>query len=154
MEQTVQLIIAAQHELFLDQQQLADLIGVSKRTVQRHTAFGGLPTLEDGHKLIVALHPKNPALAARLATALGTTLPALGIRSPAAPPPPPPPAKEGDADSVVCAAADALEIVPRDARPVVAAIFARALALEVDLMSLAKLLAAPRPAPDKPAVKR
>ena len=54
---------------------------------------------------------------------------------------------------MVAAAADALNLVPRDARPVVAAIFSRVSELEVDIPSLVKLLKGDA-APTKPAAKK
>ncbi len=134
------------------QQDVAELLGISVRTVQRRSNWGFVSSA-DYELLLRALQPTNPALAAELAQATGHDLAALGLVPRPPPPrvePPLPPARLEHAEAVVCAAADAMNVVPRDARPVVAAIFERALALGVDHAALARLLAPPqRPAATK-----
>jgi hypothetical protein len=92
------------------------------------------------HKIIRALYPKNPDLAARIAAKLGGTLADYGVTGPAAAGPPPK-ATRTHAEALICAAADAMDKVPRDARPIVSAIFAHVRDLGVDLPSLVELLA-------------
>jgi hypothetical protein len=131
-------------ELKLFQKGVAQLLGVPVRTVQRHPATGGLSQTEHYAKLVRAIHPRNPTLAAQIATAIGKSLPELGIHpAPTAvsAPLPPPRATQAHAEAVVCAAADAIGVVPRDVRPIVAAIFSCARKLDVDLSSLTALLA-------------
>ena len=84
---------------------LAEFLGCSRRTVQRHLSEGGLSQERHYALLIKAVHPKNPELARQLAAARGTTLEALGLTPPAAPPDP---TRPEHADSVVYAAADVL----------------------------------------------
>ncbi|HEV3192745.1 MAG TPA: hypothetical protein VGY54_19690 [Polyangiaceae bacterium] len=126
------------------QEGLGNLLGVSRRTAQRW-ANTGIP----GYYLIdVArlVHPRDPALALEIVTALGTTLEAQGLVSPAptpsplppsAPPAPDPPA--GIVDAVVCAAAEAMEMMPKEVRPGLHAAFARAkeIGLTVDMIERA-----------------
>jgi hypothetical protein len=122
----------------------ARFLGVSARTVARHASSAGIP-LGNGHeKLVRALHPNHPELAAKLAASCRLDLGALGLRPTAPEKNPQPaaavPATHAHATLVVCAAADALNMVPRDVRPVLATIFGHARSLGVDLEGLAKLL--------------
>ena len=142
----VALILKAMTELQLNQQGLAELIGVSVRTLQRNIAFGGLTRQAHYERLVQALHARNPALAADIAASVNSSLPQLGVHTPATALPPPK-ATRAHAEAVVCAAADAMALVPRDARPAVAAIFSRVVELEVDLPSLVALLIEPQAAP-------
>jgi hypothetical protein len=123
---------------------LAKFLGVSRRTITRYPERGGLPSMAHNHKLIRALHPKNPQLARELAEVSLTTLSALGLE-PSGPgagaaAPKLPAATREHATMIVCAAADALSMVPRDVRPVLATVFSEARRLNVDLEGLAKLL--------------
>ncbi len=144
----LQLIQKGRSVLGVNQVGLAELLGVSVRTVQRHERDGGLSWHGDHQTFLQALHPRDPALAAEIAAALGRPLADYGIQAPveapvATPvgPPPPSRATRAHADSVVCAAADAFGIVPRDARPIVAAILTRVQELNVELASLVPLIA-------------
>jgi hypothetical protein len=126
------------------QEGLGKLLGVSRRTAQRW-ANTGIP----GYYLIdVArlVHSRDPALARAIVTALGTTLEAQGLVLPAPTslplPPAAPPAADppgGIVDAVVCAAAEAMEMMPREVRPGLHAAFARAkeIGLTVDLIERA-----------------
>jgi hypothetical protein len=137
-------------------QAFADFLGVSRRTVQRHAHTSGVPQ-GDGHsRLLRALHPLNPQLAQQLALALGKNLVQMGLEAPAPPrgapqplKPTRPEARREHAALVVVAAADALGMPPREARPVLAAIFSEARATGVDMDQLAKLLAEGEPAKSK-----
>jgi hypothetical protein len=123
------------------QEGLGKLLGVSRRTAQRW-ANTGIP----GYYLIdVArlVHPRDPALARAIVTALGTTLEAQGLVLPAPAPSPLPPAAPtapdppgGIVDAVVCAAAEAMDMLPGEVRPGLLAAFARAkeIGLTVDLI--------------------
>jgi len=132
------------------QEALGKMLGVSRRTAQRWT-LSGIPgyRLPDLARLV---HPHDPALAGEIAAAAGTTLaaaettPAAPERVVASPPPADPP--DGVVDAVVCAAAEAMEMMPRDVRPGLHAAFARAseIGLTVDVVERAlrsKLEAAP-----------
>ena len=126
--------------LFLDGD-LAKFLGVSRRTIQRHAKHAGIPA-GDGHARIArALYPKNPALALTIAKAVDIDLSDL-VTAAAAPPPRPEPGALHVA-SVVLAACEALDRMPREVRPALAAIFRHARTLGVDMDKLAKLLAEP-----------
>ena len=116
----------------------AELVGSSLRTVQRWSAGHGAPYSGDIAKLAAAVHPRDPELARRLAAAAGQTLESLGI---VVPPPPPPvqvapersPLMPLLVEAVVAAAAEALDVSPRVARPAVLAAIERAKAAELSL---------------------
>jgi hypothetical protein len=133
------------------QAELGEMLGISRRTAQRW-ASAGVPSYEM-RKLAQLVHAKDPKLAAQIAASVGTTLEAIGIVRPvpAAPPPAPRPSPDGVVDAVVCAAAEAMELMPRDVRPALHAAFARAgeIGLTVDDVERAlraKLRPAPTPA--------
>ncbi len=148
------------------QSELGNLLGISKRTAQRYSS-SGLPQyyLKDLASLV---HPVDADLATEIAASMGHTLLSLGIVEPpvaiplpAAPVPPPPPPPDGIVDAVVCAAAEAMEMMPRDVRPGLLAAFRRAreIGVTVDMVErvlLASLPAppAPQPVPPAPAAKR
>ena len=132
------LLHKAVKEVAGSQRELAKLLGTSLRTVQRYAVQGGLSLPDHLKQVIVALHPKNPTLAAKVAQQAGIDLATLGIHAA----PGPQAARREHADSVLCAAADALQVMPAAARPGLAAAFARALELNVDLQGLAHLIAA------------
>jgi len=74
------------------------------------------------------------------AAAAGMTLEVAGIpQPPPAPPPPPPPPPDGIVDAVVCAAAEAMEMMPKEVRPGLLAAFGRAkeIGLTVDVIERA-----------------
>jgi hypothetical protein len=147
-----QLIGQAYKELGFIQKDLPDFFGVSLRTVQRYGHTYGISSFRDYAKLVQALYPRNPALAAQIAAMVGKSLSDLGVQLPPPPDPaplPPPRATLVHAEAVLCAAADAVGLVPRDVRPIVAAIFSRVRALDVDLPSLTALLAELSSAPAK-----
>jgi hypothetical protein len=164
---TAALIEQACGEFLWNQKDIARVIGVSLRTIQRRSGKGYIHHNWEHHRFIQAVHARNPMLADQLAVSIGTTLEALGLAPlpvpkppppPPAPPPLPPPgppaARREHADAVVSAAADALNLVPREARPIVAAIFARISDLEVDLPGLVKLLKGDGAAAAKPLPKK
>jgi transcriptional regulator with XRE-family HTH domain len=128
----VLLTLDARRALNSDQRRMGELLGVSRRTVQRWDSGRGGPSAGQLARLASAVHPLDAALAGRIAGAAGTTLVELGRERPAppvaspvaAPPPPSPPSHLTDA--VVCAAAEALEASPTAVRPVLLAAFRRA----------------------------
>jgi hypothetical protein len=124
------------------------MLGVSRRTAQRWSSHG-LPGDEMANMARV-VHPHDPALAAEIVAALGMTLEGAGIIPPApAPPPPPPP--DWVVDAVVCATAEAMEMMPRQVRPGLHAAFLRAkeIGLTVDVIERA-LRSKPRTAEPTP----
>jgi hypothetical protein len=130
-----ELIIRAQFGLGLTQKTLGALIGCSRRTIIRYQSHGAVLTPATWEKLARAAHAKDRALAADLAAKAGHTLVSLGLEAPPpppappAPPPRPAPSAEHLADSIVCAAAEAMQATPQAARPAVVAAFERAVAL-------------------------
>jgi hypothetical protein len=99
------------------------------------------------------VHPIDRDLAVRLATAAGTTLVALGLEAPQPSPLVSQPHSVGLSDlanSVVFAAADAVDLAPKAVRPAVVAAFAQAqkLGLTVDAL-LPELARSPKPAARK-----
>ena len=148
------LVLAAKQTLHLTNQEMAQRLGMSLRTFQRNIATGGLRDDEDVETLVRAVHPKDPALAAKLAQASGRSVEAMGLVPAATRPasshdgatgcqhPILAAARSEHADAVVYAAADALEVAPGAIRAAVAAAFTRAHELGVSLETLAPLLAA------------
>jgi len=135
--------------IHLNNRELAELLGISRRTMQRVIAHESDLSGPNFAKMARAVHPKNPELAARVAQRAGTTLEALGLVSPSpqspSPPPVAPPVVEQPkpapphprlADSVVDAAADVMDLAPRAIRPALRAAFRRAgeLGLSIDML--------------------
>jgi len=123
------LLAKAQNTIGLSQRELGDLLGVARVTVSRWYSRGGTTlTPSQLATLAKASLPHDPKLAAAFAEQAGQTLVSLGL-VPAPPPPPPPPAPRPHplvVDSVVCAAADALQQPPAALRPILLAAFERA----------------------------
>jgi DNA-binding XRE family transcriptional regulator len=135
----IPMLIEARHHLMLSQGELGEKLGASRRTGQRWETKRSYPGPDHLHRLAALVHPHNPGLAADLAAAGGSTLERLGIVKPPPPPPaPPPPAPPPPppsppppdpihlVDTVVCAAADAMQLIPDAVRPAVRAAFRRA----------------------------
>lgn len=141
------LLVEIRQALRCTNEELAGHAGVSRRTVQRWWAHGALLPSMYASGLAEAVHPIDRDLAARVAAHAGTTLAALGLEAgqpqPSASPPRParPQALPEQADSVVYAAADALDLAPKTVRPAVAAAFAQAQRLGLTLDALLPLLA-------------
>jgi hypothetical protein len=133
------LLVLAQFALGCTQKSLAELLGVSARTMMRWQSGRTTATRLVMTQLAPLVYPRDAALAAQLATAGGTTLEALGIVAPAPPPAPAAPARPAPTtrhllDAVVCAAGDAVDVPVRALRPALFAAFVRAkdLGLGVD----------------------
>jgi hypothetical protein len=149
----------AQLALLFNQEQLARVLGSSLRTVQRW--YAGRATLDVPQltKLVFAVYPRDAEIAARLAAILGHSLESLGVivPPPVVPAPAPPPAPPGPsplapvlAESVVAAAAEALDVSPRVARPAVLAAVERAKASGLTIGELLDALRPPPPPPEPP----
>jgi hypothetical protein len=117
------------------QGKLGTLLGSSERSGQRWERADARPTNEQLHNLAALVYPHNRALAAEIAEVSGTTLLALGIEVPPPPAPPlpppgrppaPPPDPVYVVDTIVCAAAEAMGVVPGAIRPALRAAFRRA----------------------------
>jgi transcriptional regulator with XRE-family HTH domain len=136
----VYLLGQARRQLTMTQSKLADLCGISLRTVQRWDTKRSRPSAPMIHAIVDALEAVDPELGAELE--MWAPRP-----KPAAPPPPPLqvvlPAPEVASppheavplpriparvlvDSVICAAADAVAMLPDAVRPAILAAFARA----------------------------
>ena len=96
-----------------------------------------------------AIPPRtNPLLRPQKANSpAGTTLIALGLEKPPAPPPPPPrPAPPPPpVEDIVCAAADAMNVLPRDVRPALLAAFTRTRRLGLGVEVVERALSATKP---------
>jgi hypothetical protein len=127
-------LLRVQKTLPVTQKGLARLLGCSSRTVIRYYQRGGVLLPGAYERLATACHPHDPAFAAELAALAGKTLVELGLEPPPPPPPPPPPrlvatSSRHIVDSVVCAAAEAMQTTPQAIRPALKAAFQRAMAL-------------------------
>ncbi|MDP8999386.1 MAG: hypothetical protein M3O46_04670, partial [Myxococcota bacterium] len=122
--------------------------------IQRWDAQGGSPDAGQLCDLARAVYPRNPQVAARLAQAAGTSLEQLGLvvaPPPSAVPPAPPPSpfvasSLFTVDSITCAAADAMNMVPEAVRPGLRAAFERARDLGLSVADVAAALTPAKPA--------
>jgi transcriptional regulator with XRE-family HTH domain len=130
------LLTLAQQAMGLTQEELGELLGVSRRSISRWVSEGTDLSENQVSTLARAVYPANPSLATKIAVSGGSTLEGLGIVQPPKPiePPRPPPAPPRLVDVVVCAAAEALDASPRTVRRAVLAAFeaARDVGLDVD----------------------
>jgi hypothetical protein len=137
-----------QTTLRVTQKKLAEVLQCSERSVSRYYDRGGYIGPSGYARLATACHPHDRALAAYLAERGGQTLESLGLERPVAPAAPAPVAKPSAsgphlADSIVCAAAEALDASPRTMRPALRAALERMVALG---MTAGEVLAAMAPA--------
>jgi len=124
-----------QTTLKVNQKELAALLGCSTRTVMRGGGFVLSSTYES---LAAAVHPLDPAFAAELAASAGKTLVELGLeRAPGQP------SARHLVDSIVCAAAEAMQTPPHTMRPALVAAFERAIALGMTAEDVRHGLATP-----------
>lgn len=164
-----ELLIDVQLALHLNQKELAELLGCSRRTIIRYYQRGGTILPREWETLARAVHASDRKLAAELAAAGGQTLLGLGLESPPplpapatapvapAPAPPPPvaaprrePSSRHLADSIVCAAAEAMQSTPQATRPALVAAFERAIALQMSAEEVLAALIASDPAAEAP----
>ncbi len=73
------LLIHATQALGATYRDLAEMLGVSERTVGRWMSRGGGLSSEQVARLAVLVHPRDPELAAKLAVEAGTSLEKLGL---------------------------------------------------------------------------
>src|SRR5579883_1204278 len=144
------LVVRARSALGMSRDDFARLLGFSKRTVIRWESGQSTLAPETLGKLATAVHRKDPALAERIARAGDRTLEELGITR-LHPPPEAKAASDGAApplpdeclvDAIVCAAADALKVVPEAVRPAVYAAFRRARELRMSAEAVERALRA------------
>lgn len=131
------LLMQCRIALGLTQKEFANMFGRAKRTIQRWEDRGTTMLPSEIEVLTCAIHPVRPDLAEQVATAGGTTLAALGI-GPARGSIPP--AISDRIESVVSAAARVMGKTPDSVRAGVAAAFARAHDLGLDVKAVSSYL--------------
>jgi transcriptional regulator with XRE-family HTH domain len=89
-EIVVRLLGRTRLALHITQKELAELLGVARRTISRWEGRESIPSASQLHVLARAVHPHDAALAAELAAEGDATLEGLGLRPPAPAPPPAP----------------------------------------------------------------
>jgi transcriptional regulator with XRE-family HTH domain len=146
------LLARARIALGMSQGEFGMALGSSKRTAQRWDAGESHPSNEELHRLARMVYPKDASLALEIAVEGGHTLESLGILAPRAPETSPAAPIALIVESVVCAAAEALETKPDVARPVLRAAFARARALGLSVEQVDEALS-PKAGPTRPASK-
>ena len=144
MAAVMPLHFEAQSKLGLNQRQTAELCGISLRTVQRWAGRRSHPSSFDYTALAKASFPVDRDLAARLASAGGTTLAQMGLAVPAPPAPPRSRRRSGRprlvVDSILCAAAIAMDMKPLEIRPALAAAFRRTRQLGIPIEAVERAL--------------
>ncbi len=139
--------------LGLNQNQLAQLLGASRRTGQRWTRGQSRPAAHQYQQLATLLIDKDREAAAEAAQLGGTTLEALGLAGPSKAGPAVPvfaPAPEDIVDSIVCVAAEAANVGPAVMRPALLLAFTRARKLGLSIEATEKALLAKVQAGAKP----
>ncbi len=154
------LLVEAQSALGKTQETLGTMLGVSRKTMGRWMAGRGSPTIGQWANLARAVHAVNPPLAQRIATEMGETLVSLGLVAP--PPSPealaaaaaaaaPPPLAAADlVDSIVCAAAEAVNLPPQAIRPALLAAYDRTASVRLSIEQVRDALRPPPPPPPLP----
>lgn len=150
-----QLMARVRLALGRSQRSLGELVGVSRRTVIRWEQRGAILGPRVWEILARECYPRDRNLAAQCAAYARQTLQSLGLERPAPPPPPappprPPPSPAHMGDSVVCAAAEAMQLTPQAMRPGVVAALERIVALA---MTAEEALAAMSPAKTEKTAK-
>jgi hypothetical protein len=143
------LFTRSQRSVHQTQAGLGKLLGISRRTAQRYSAQGipshYLPALAR------VVHPHDADLAREIAAHMGTTLEALGLAAPAAATASSGAGSPADAapaalltsalvDAVVCAASEAMNVLPADARKGLQAAFVRARELRLTVEAVEQAL--------------
>ncbi len=139
------LLVSARHAAGLSQDKVAQVMGLSKRTISRWEVGRASPSADNACTLARLVYPYNAAIAAELAAAASESLESLGLVTAPAPPPAPPPLPSHlVVDAIVCVAADALAATPSTVRGALHAAFKRARELRLSMEDVEKALA---PAP-------
>jgi len=113
------------------QGELGTLLGSSTTSGQRWERGRSAPTPKQLLRLAALVFPHDANLAAEIAAAGGSTLGQLALPAAPSSPPSPSPSLNGIdpvhvVDSVVCAAAEAMQVAPAAIRPALGAAFRRA----------------------------
>ncbi len=146
-----ELVEAARYELTVSQRKLGVICETDRRVVAKWQQGVQRPYPWHWERMARAVHPKNVVLAGRLAAAGGHTLVSLGLQAPAggvqAPQIAPPPAVAAThlVDSIVCAAAETMQVAPHTIRPALVAAFQRSLALGLGTDAVLAGLSPPAP---------
>jgi hypothetical protein len=139
----VPLLRRAQYVLGESQIGLGRVMGVSKRTMTRWMHAVVFLAKGQAEDLARAVHPLDPQLASEIALAGRTSLAEMGLA-------PPPGSKEDMAaarlrlDTVVCAAAEAIDASPRAVRAALLAAFQRAREVGLTPDELEQAVATPK----------
>jgi hypothetical protein len=125
------LLFEARRALHMNRQDIGQAIGWSYRTIVRWEGRQTDVYSPSLLKIVPRVHAVDPQLAAEIAMACGSSLARLGIGAAPAPnvaaaPQQAPVSVEHLADSVACAAADAMHAAPEAVRPALLAAFRRA----------------------------
>jgi len=164
-----ELLTRAKQALQMTSEGIGEVMGVSRRTMSRRWVPSLVLDANALQRLATAVLPADRSLAEDVASAAGTDLEAWGLIPRVAPPQPPapapvvfapePPSLPASAsepepapaapppphprlvDSVVCAAADLLNVPPQGVRPALHAAFRRAQELGLDLETVVTTLA-------------
>jgi hypothetical protein len=147
-----ELLWRLQTALHMNQKELANLLGLSSRTIIRYYQRGGALIPSNYATLAKALAPRDLSLATYCARLSGLTLEQLGIaKAPELPAPAssasaatrPAPSAPHLADSVVCAGAEAMQCTPTQMRPGLAAALERMIALGMSAEQTLEALSPP-----------
>jgi len=158
-----QQIMRARRALNLSQSGLGRLCGASRKTAARWEWGKSPPTPDVVLTLARAVYEVDREVAKLLAFQFGKTLVDLGLEKPPATPAPAPPTPAPVrasppvhlmVESVVCAAAEALDTKPQAVRDVLRAAFSRARAMALTVEDVDAALSPPPPAGPAPAPSR
>jgi transcriptional regulator with XRE-family HTH domain len=143
MAEIAVLVTRAQLALGTSQRGLGELFGLSKRTIARwehgHSTVGD----ENLGQLAVLVYPHDRALAAEIAKAAHKTFVELGLEPAPVVVPKQTATHAHLVDSIVCAAAEAVDSTPKQVRPIVMAAFARSEAVGLDVHEVNEVLRPP-----------
>jgi hypothetical protein len=114
---------------------VAEQIASSKRTVERWYAGETRPPNAKLAALARLVYPRDPALAAEIAAAIGQTPLSLGVATRTGP------TLAHLLDAVVCVAAETIDVTPRSLRPALHAAFKRVRELGLSLEDVERGLA-------------
>jgi hypothetical protein len=124
------LLVHCQMALALTQEELGELLGRTKRTIQRWQESGFDPTANQAETLARALQPVRPDLAEKVLELGRKAAIAAGIAPPARP------ATAEVIDAILRAAADAAGTSPEAIRPAITAALLKAVEVGVELEAL------------------
>jgi transcriptional regulator with XRE-family HTH domain len=114
------LLVHCQLALGLSQEELGDLLGMTRRTIQRWQARGFEPTADQAQTLAHALQPVRPGLAEQVLELARKAALLAGVTPPARP------ATADVIDAILRAAADAAGTSPDAIRPAITAALLKA----------------------------